>query len=85
MNQFVFAYCDCTEACWQRDTMCGLTFSHSQYLTIVLRIVQPEDVSCCSCTRILVFKVNFCTCRHKNDDLRHAFNSSAAVEHGITG
>jgi len=43
------------------------------------------EALCCSCTCILVFKVNFCMLCHKTDNLRHALSSSAGVECGITG
>lgn len=37
------------------------------------------DALFCSCTRMLVFEVDFCTFRHKTDSLRHALSSSLGV------
>ncbi|KAF0712674.1 Uncharacterized protein FWK35_00022945 [Aphis craccivora] len=55
----------------------------------------PSAISClensaadgafCNTTLMFVVNFNFLTCRHKNDDFRHALTSSAAVDFGMTG
>jgi len=47
--------------------------------------ISAANGSFCNATLMFVVNFNFLTCRHKNEDFRHALSSLAAVDFGMTG